>query len=57
VRELTDLPEKTAGLNQMMTHYSGREWPFTRDDLAGIRVWRIAIESLTGKQSKDKFVS
>lgn len=57
VRELTDLPEKTAGLNQMMTHYSGRAWPFTRDDLEVIRVWRIAIESLTGKQSKDKFVA
>ena len=57
VRELTDLPEKTAGLNQIMTHYSGRAWPFTRDDLGAIRVWRIAIERLTGKQSKDKFVA
>jgi uncharacterized protein len=57
VRELTDLSEKMAGLNQMMKHYSGRKWPFTRDDLETIRVWRIAIESLTGKQSKDKFVS
>ena len=56
VRELTELPEKTAGLNQMMKHYSGREWPFTREDLEAIRVWRIGIESLTGKQSKDKFV-
>ena len=57
VRELTELPEKTAGLNQVMLHYAGREWAFTRDDLAAIRVWRIAIESLTGKQSKDKFVA
>ena len=57
VRELTDLPEKAAGLNQMMTHYSGRAWPFTPDDLGAIRVWRIAIERLTGKQSKDKFVA
>ena len=57
VRELTDLPEKTAGLNHLMKHYSGREWPFTRDDLEAIRVWSIAIESLTGKQSKDKFVA
>lgn len=57
VRELTDLPEKTAGLNQIMTHYSGRAWPFTRDDLGAIHVWRIAIERLTGKQSKDKFVA
>jgi uncharacterized protein len=56
VRELTELPERTAGLNQMMKHYSGRAWPFTAEDIEAIRVWRIAIESLTGKQSKDKFV-
>ncbi len=57
VRELTALPEKRDGLNHVMKHYSGREWPFTREDLETIRVWRIGIESLTGKQSKDKMVS
>ena len=57
VRELTELPERTAGLNQIMKHYSGRDWPFTAEDIGAIRVWRIAIESLTGKQSKDKSVS
>jgi nitroimidazol reductase NimA-like FMN-containing flavoprotein (pyridoxamine 5'-phosphate oxidase superfamily) len=57
VHELTGLSEKRDGLNQMMKHYSGREWPFTREDLETIRVWRIEIESLTGKQSKDKIVS
>jgi hypothetical protein len=54
VRELTDLADKRDGLNCMMRHYSGREWPFDAEDLEGIRVWRIAVESLTGKQSKDK---
>jgi hypothetical protein len=57
VRELTELPERTAGLNQIMKHYSGRDWPFTAEDIEAIRVWRIALESLTGKQSKDKSVS
>ncbi len=56
VQELTEPAEKAAGLNHIVRHYAGRQWPFTREDLAGIRVWRIAIESLTGKQSKDKFV-
>ncbi len=57
VRELPELAEKRDGLNHVMRHYSGREWPFTADDLDRIRVWKIAIESLTGKQSKDKSVS
>jgi nitroimidazol reductase NimA-like FMN-containing flavoprotein (pyridoxamine 5'-phosphate oxidase superfamily) len=57
VQELTELSEKTAGLNTIMKHYSGREWSFTAADLETIRVWRIGIESLTGKQSKDKSVS
>jgi nitroimidazol reductase NimA-like FMN-containing flavoprotein (pyridoxamine 5'-phosphate oxidase superfamily) len=57
VQELTEPSEKRDGLNQMMKHYSGRGWPFTREDLEAIRVWRIGIESLTGKQSKDKMVS
>jgi uncharacterized protein len=54
VRELTELVEKRDGLNQIMKHYSGREWAFTVEDLESIRVWKIEIESLTGKQSKDK---
>jgi nitroimidazol reductase NimA-like FMN-containing flavoprotein (pyridoxamine 5'-phosphate oxidase superfamily) len=57
VQELTELSEKRDGLNHLMKHYSGRAWPFTREDLEAIRVWRIGIESLTGKQSKDKILS
>jgi nitroimidazol reductase NimA-like FMN-containing flavoprotein (pyridoxamine 5'-phosphate oxidase superfamily) len=57
VRELTERSEKTAGLNTIMKHYSGHEWSFTAEDLKTIRVWRIGIESFTGKQSKDKAVS
>ncbi len=57
VRELIDPAEKISGLNQIMHHYSGRDWTFTAESLDTIRVWRIAIESLTGKQSKDKFLS
>lgn len=57
VQELTEPSEKRSGLNRIMQHYSGREWPFTREDLEKVCVWRLGIESLTGKQSKDKFVS
>ena len=37
--------------------YSGRDWAMGGEDLEAIRVWKISIESLTGKQSKDKVVS
>jgi nitroimidazol reductase NimA-like FMN-containing flavoprotein (pyridoxamine 5'-phosphate oxidase superfamily) len=57
VRELTDADERIAGLAQIMKHYSGREWAMGGENLEAIRVWKIWIESLTGKQSKDKAVS
>jgi len=55
VVELADMTEKIEGLNHIMRHYSGREWPIVAKATEDIRVWKIAIESLTGKQSKDKF--
>ena len=57
VHELTDAASKAAGLNQIMRHYSGREWPMDGENLDSIRVWKVAIEHLTGKQSKDKLGS
>jgi uncharacterized protein len=55
VHELTEPADKVLGLNHIMRHYSGREWVFDVADMAKIRVWSITLESLTGKQSKDKF--
>jgi nitroimidazol reductase NimA-like FMN-containing flavoprotein (pyridoxamine 5'-phosphate oxidase superfamily) len=57
VQELTEIPSKIDGLNKVMRHYSGQDWTFSEENLEAIKVWRITIESLTGKQSKDKFVS
>jgi nitroimidazol reductase NimA-like FMN-containing flavoprotein (pyridoxamine 5'-phosphate oxidase superfamily) len=57
IRELTDLPSKIQGLNEVMRRYSGRDWTYPQENLDAIRVWRITISGLTGKQSKDKFVS
>jgi hypothetical protein len=41
-------------LNQIMRHYSGREWDIDEAAMATTRVWRISIESLTGKRSQEK---
>jgi hypothetical protein len=54
VKELLDPPSKAAGLNQIMLHYSGRSWEFDPSTLARTRVWRVALEELTGKRSSLK---
>jgi nitroimidazol reductase NimA-like FMN-containing flavoprotein (pyridoxamine 5'-phosphate oxidase superfamily) len=54
VVELADEPEKSCGLNQIMRHYSGRDWNFDRDRLASTRVWRVDLELLTAKRSAAK---
>ncbi len=54
VFELTTTEEKTAGLNQIMKHYSGRTWEIAPKETATTRVWRIEIESMTGKRSAEK---
>jgi len=54
ISELTGIEDKPRGLNQIMLHYSGREWEIDDAAVATTRVWRIAIESLTGKRSLEK---
>lgn len=57
VRELADPEEKGYGLHQIMRQYSEKEWTFSAESLEPILVWKIEIESMTGKQSKDHFAS
>jgi nitroimidazol reductase NimA-like FMN-containing flavoprotein (pyridoxamine 5'-phosphate oxidase superfamily) len=52
--ELDTAVEKARGLNHIMLHYSGREWDFDEAEIANTRVWRIDIESITGKRSVEK---
>jgi hypothetical protein len=57
ITELTGDDDKIEGLNHIMRHYSGRDWAFAPKDLATTRVWRIEIESITGKRSAEKATS
>ncbi len=52
VDELVSPKEKTQGLNEVMRHYSGKTWEFDSGALNAIRVWRISIESISGKRAK-----
>ncbi len=54
VYELASPEEKHHALNQIMLHYSGREWEIPENGTATTRVWRIDIESMTGKRSEEK---
>ncbi len=52
VFEVVDGQGKRDALNCIMRHYSGKEWTFDEARLAATRVWRIAVETLTGKESR-----
>ena len=54
ITELKGNGDKTIGLNQIMLHYSGREWEIDDPAVSTTRVWRIDIESVTGKRSVEK---
>ncbi len=54
VREVTEPDEKVAALQAIMAHYSPQVWEVSAGDAQTVRVWRLDIEEMTGKQSKDK---
>ena len=56
ISELTTSDEKCRALNEIMRHYSGQTWPFTETNLTSVRLWKLTINTLTGKQSKPKSV-
>jgi uncharacterized protein len=56
VRELVDLAEKHDGLLQVMRQYAPGEWTFSQASVDAIRVWKVEIKSISGKQSKDNFL-
>jgi nitroimidazol reductase NimA-like FMN-containing flavoprotein (pyridoxamine 5'-phosphate oxidase superfamily) len=54
VEEIVDPQRKVYAFNQIMQHYSDREWNFNENLVEKVRLWRISIEQISGKQSKDK---
>lgn len=52
--EITDFEEAAYALNQIMLHYSGKEWEMTEKMLATVKMWKIEIEEMTGKESAMK---
>ena len=54
VEELTSPEDKAAGLNHIMIHYSGRSWEFDPAAAQSTRVWKISIDSVSGKRAERK---
>jgi len=44
--------EKLHGLNVIMKHYAGREFEFTKKEVDSVLVWKVEIDSLTGKKAR-----
>jgi len=43
--------EKTRALDVIMKHYSDRDFTFSKPDLDSVLVWKIEIDSLSGKKA------
>jgi nitroimidazol reductase NimA-like FMN-containing flavoprotein (pyridoxamine 5'-phosphate oxidase superfamily) len=52
--EILEPGEKNVALNHIMEHHSGRQWAMDPNDVEGVRIWRLAVESMTGKRSRVK---
>jgi nitroimidazol reductase NimA-like FMN-containing flavoprotein (pyridoxamine 5'-phosphate oxidase superfamily) len=54
VQELVGHADKLYGLRRIVDHYADRPWEPGPIQLDKVRVWKIAIQRLTGKQSQDQ---
>ncbi len=57
IEEVTAHNDKVRWLNLIVKQYVDGEWPMAVAQVAGTRVWRLEIESISGKQSEDHFCS
>jgi len=54
IYELKEKKQKAEGLMRIIEQYSDKKWEYNDKNLNLIRVWKIVIEKISGKQSKDK---
>ncbi len=51
IKEISDLGQKNSGLNQIMLHYSGKDWEMPEREINKTTIWQVKIETITGKRS------
>ena len=54
LRELPAEVDKIQGLNEIVAHYGGSTRSFSQHQLENIRVWKLTIETISGKRSAGK---
>jgi nitroimidazol reductase NimA-like FMN-containing flavoprotein (pyridoxamine 5'-phosphate oxidase superfamily) len=52
--EITDFAEAAYALNRIMLQYSGKDWEMTEKMLGTVKMWKIEIDEMSGKQSEMK---
>jgi uncharacterized protein len=54
IREVLEPEGKRHGLDAIMRQYSGKSWPFESASVDRVRLWKITIDTMTGKQTRAK---
>jgi nitroimidazol reductase NimA-like FMN-containing flavoprotein (pyridoxamine 5'-phosphate oxidase superfamily) len=54
ITELVAPEEKMHAFHLILAHYADGEWQIPPEKAANTRVWRLSVESVTGKRSKPK---
>jgi nitroimidazol reductase NimA-like FMN-containing flavoprotein (pyridoxamine 5'-phosphate oxidase superfamily) len=54
IQEITEPEQKRSAIKQIVLHYSDTATDIPDTALADVRVWKIAIDSMTGKKSPGK---
>lgn len=52
--EINQFDEASHALNQIMLQYSGKKWEMTQKMLSTVKMWKIKIEEINGKESEMK---
>lgn len=56
IQEVVGVEKRAHALELIMRQYSDGEWAFDAGQLRQVRVWRIAVDSVTGKRSRQEAV-
>ncbi len=51
IEEITQPDLKKYGLNQIMLHYSGRNWKMPEREISKTKIWGVKLKTITGKRS------
>lgn len=51
IEEIEQPDLKKYGLNQIMLHYSGRNWKMPEREISKTKIWGVKLKTITGKRS------